>query len=478
MKLVLAIFLVSSVRSTNPSSDNDFKDSICMNIDTFNENLIKANGNLKEVGLPKSDQVPKRKGSPAKKVEKINKIFESSEKIARGALGEIRHLAKFDKSLVIKKVEIKFDNQERDMYTELIYREIEVIRALQAVQPPITYKLYGCAVEKVPNSKASAQQSDKSSIDLQDTSYYLVQDKFDASLNSEKIKKIFREQANPLQRLKAYKKLAEMFQKIHDLDYIHEDIKPDNIMVVDSNKKINELEYRVIDFGLTTREKGNVYFANEFFCSPNKVPLGLGKGERVLAEKFDDVYALTMSFMAMEIEIDKVYFGYDNKDQIEITEDDEEEASYHDSKKHQSNLNQMMDDGERKKSKDEIMIDCISRWSSRECRQTIFENCKSILEEPINGIPRNEYLVKIIQQVVLWDENENETNGPPKIDSMEKLESVIQESISEASKKFPSVENPNSKNQKQNQIATTKNPQSNKRVNQSSGKGRATGNFI
>ena len=413
MKLALAILLVNSVSSPNPPSDKNLKENFCMNITIFNENLVKAKGNLKEMGLPQSNTVSKKTTSSGKAVTDIKKIFESNEKIARGFLGEIRHLSNLDNSLVIKKVEILFDNQEKDVYIELIKSEIEVIRIMQEIRPPITYKLYGCAVEKVMSNQASAQQNGKNPSDLQNTSYYLVQDKFDASLNSEKVQKIFREQANPLQRLKAYKKLVEMFQKIHKLDYIHEDIKPDNIMVVDSNKKIDELEYRVIDFGLTTKEKEYVFYANEFFCSPNKVPLGLRNGGKVLAEKFDDIYALTMTFMAMEIEIDKVYFGYDKKNQIkvEITEDVEEEDTLSDNNRTQENLDHMIEDVNRKKTKDEVMIDCISRSSSRQCRQTIFENCKTILEEEINGTPRNEFLVKIIKKVVVWDENDSDNEN-------------------------------------------------------------------
>ena len=169
----------------------------------------------------------------------------------------------------------------------------------------------------------------------------------------------------------------------------------------------------MIDFGLTTKEKEYVFYANEFFCSPNKVPLGLRNGGKVLAEKFDDIYALTMTFMAMEIEIDKVYFGYDKKNQIkvEITEDVEEEDTLSDNNRTQENLDHMIEDVNRKKTKDEVMIDCISRSSSRQCRQTIFENCKTILEEEINGTPRNEFLVKIIKKVVVWDENDSDNEN-------------------------------------------------------------------
>ena len=57
---------------------------------------------------------------------------------------------------------------------------------------------------------------------------------------------------------------------------------------------------------------------------------------------------------------------------------------------------------------------------------------------------------------------------------MEKLESVIQESISEALIKFPKVENSGSKNKKESKIVTPKNPQKKNHANQSSGKGRSS----
>lgn len=42
---------------------------------------------------------------------------------------------------------------------------------------------------------------------------------------------------------------------IHELDYIHRDIKPENIMLGALNLPVSEEDVRIVDFGLSAKQK-------------------------------------------------------------------------------------------------------------------------------------------------------------------------------------------------------------------------------
>lgn len=100
-----------------------------------------------------------------------------------------------------------------------------------------------------------------------------------------------------LGRLKLYRRMAEILRNVHLAGVIHNDMKPDNFMFVDSSLR----EINLIDFGESCFNYMNEYCTggSPVFDPPEKV-LSHGNGGKVLADPKIDVWAFLIGLAVLE----------------------------------------------------------------------------------------------------------------------------------------------------------------------------------
>lgn len=151
----------------------------------------------------------------------LSERFNTEKIIGKGSFGKVIIGNLNNKEIVIKNVHIP-----NDTYALLVSRELKFLEKVK--NQPHLLQYYLCVYnEKKASVYIFTEKLYKDLIDLR------------KKLKSQK----------KSERLKMYMEIAKSIKELHELKIIHQDIKPDNIMV--TNEQINYP--KLIDFGLSTR---------------------------------------------------------------------------------------------------------------------------------------------------------------------------------------------------------------------------------
>ena len=101
----------------------------------------------------------------------------------------------------------------------------------------------------------------------------------------------------PMSRVAVFLKILDLVVRLHKRKIIHSDIKPGNIVTLDSELE----EFKLIDLGLAGVEKSSLNGGTKYFFPPEISPVF---PSRKLAPQFD-VYSLAITFMFLEIDFEK-----------------------------------------------------------------------------------------------------------------------------------------------------------------------------
>ena len=125
----------------------------------------------------------------------------------------------------------------------------------------------------------------------------LVQEKLFKDLESVEVTNKFYKMS-VIERLRSYSEIAGKFEKMHKEGYVHQDIKPANIMV----KNADISDFRIIDFGMSSLIEDPVIGGSLRYCTPEKI-LAINREESEegdIATVHQDIYALALTFAVME----------------------------------------------------------------------------------------------------------------------------------------------------------------------------------
>lgn len=105
-------------------------------------------------------------------------------------------------------------------------------------------------------------------------------------------------------RLQKFTYIARLFEKMHNLGYSHEDLKPDNIMATDSDLN----DFRIIDFGLSGKFGDSPIGGTPIYNRPFKFSIF----ETSKITHLNDIYGLALTFMVMESNETQLFAGIGN----------------------------------------------------------------------------------------------------------------------------------------------------------------------
>ena len=86
---------------------------------------------------------------------------------------------------------------------------------------------------------------------------------------------------------------------LHKLDYVHNDIKPENFLFYKDNK--NEIQIKIIDFGGI--KKNNIetddYTYTKLYCDPNILEIIDSNNSKIIINKKFDIFSLGITFLSL-----------------------------------------------------------------------------------------------------------------------------------------------------------------------------------
>lgn len=204
--------------------------------------------------------------------QRLDRLFGEGELLGRGGVGEVRSIKwRPTPSVAVKLVEFPSD----DLKLESLRMEIGVRE--KAKGKAVVDELIGCVEER--------------------GRVFLVLQKMFGDLRSQHGKTALMNLSKS-DRFFLYASLAEKVGLLHSLGIIHEDLKPENLMLVDEEAS----DLRVVDFGNSvppgeTRLGGSVHFD-----APEK-----SRGGFRPASSKHDVYALGMTLATVEADKSEIF---------------------------------------------------------------------------------------------------------------------------------------------------------------------------
>ena len=213
-----------------------------------------------------------------------------------GSFGEVRSVIINDKEYAMKKIIIgrRKTSDEFQELLDLTLHEIETLRNLSSVINPNFPVFYGCGMTE---TKVSGPMT-----------IYVIQESLYSDLKPDNAE-VFINNVPPKNRLGLYLELAEGLAMMHSKNYVHEDLKPDNIMTNIRPKKsdIANLHFKIIDFGLTYKTTENFKGGTVLYNAPEKVNYDtLNKFEH-------DIWAFGLTVSAIEAKQTYLFNGINNE---------------------------------------------------------------------------------------------------------------------------------------------------------------------
>lgn len=213
------------------------------------------------------------------RISPLEYLFQKGKFLGKGAFGIVNEIQWGEKSLVAKEVDAR---QKQELMT-VISAELNYLQIMcgfekgsartsdQICNTDTTVKLFGCM--------------------LKDNVAYIIQEPLYKDLEHPTSIKTYNQKSN-IERLKILKRIAEKFLNLHSHNIIHCDIKPSNIMSVDSDLN----DFRIIDLGLSTTIGSTAFEGTPLYNGLERIK------QKTTAVPQIDIYSLGITFAVLEID--------------------------------------------------------------------------------------------------------------------------------------------------------------------------------
>ena len=128
----------------------------------------------------------------------------------------------------------------------------------------------------------------------------VLQETLETDFEKETTCRKFRNMYTPIERITKYRDLAMGLVKMHGLNLVHEDLKPENVMTDDENFS----HFKIIDMGMVCTTSQDVIGGSPLFNAPEKI-----SGETGRCNPKHDIWALALTITAIEGTFDYVFKG-------------------------------------------------------------------------------------------------------------------------------------------------------------------------
>ena len=208
-------------------------------------------------------------------------LYDKGTVLRKGTFGEVRAAAGIEPKLVIKKI-----SSNDKIVLEKTKKEIQMLKLMCGKKSEETYKiLVECLFKAIAGFKGCVEE--KSDI-------YIFQEYMTMDLRDMRAKKLYRALEGG-EKAQVMVNLITKYQKVHDKGIVHNNIKPDNIMM----KTNDSSDPRIVDFGLSGKVGSNSLSYSPMYLAPERhsTPILTYGG---------DVYSLAISFVMMEESAEEV----------------------------------------------------------------------------------------------------------------------------------------------------------------------------
>lgn len=199
----------------------------------------------------------------------LDQRFETEKIIGKGSFGRLILGSLKDKEIVIKRVKVN-----EPIFIKLVSKEIEILEKLK--EHPHVFHYHFCVFDE-----------EKRLLYMLTESLYKDLNQVDSELRSK----------TRSERLAFYLKIAKSLKEIHLLKIVHEDLKPQNIMVTDKTLKIPKL----IDFGLSAYIDEEIVGGSPLYVGQERLTASTN-----YADPKNDIASFGVTICVLEIGLDRV----------------------------------------------------------------------------------------------------------------------------------------------------------------------------
>lgn len=211
-------------------------------------------------------------------------LFNSGTKRGQGSFGQVNTINYLGKNLAIKKIKLakNLDLQKFKRKYKLALHEINILKTLTISEEGKKFfpEFYGCGI------KGNAIKGPMEVYVIQEVLYKdLQKDNAIVLINNVPAK----------DRIRLYLELAQGLAFLHQHDYVHADLKPENMMTnLKPSSDFENLHFKIIDLGMTDTVSNYVMGGSPIYNSPEKI-----NGDTY--NKFShDVWAFGLTVAAIE----------------------------------------------------------------------------------------------------------------------------------------------------------------------------------
>ena len=217
-------------------------------------------------------------------------LFKTGTYRGKGSFGEVRQITHQGQKLAIKRITIQKTANHNSEYN-LAMHEIEILKKLSKKSSNFFPIFYGCGENLTRTSSEIFV--------IQEILYSdLTKKNSEALINNIPAKS----------RLHLYLELAEGLSTMHSLNYVHSDMKPENIMMtIAPSPNFSNLHFKIIDFGMTDLTSKYVMGGSPVFNSPEKI------NSDDFNDKGHDVWAFGLTVAAIESRFTYLFSGVPNE---------------------------------------------------------------------------------------------------------------------------------------------------------------------
>ena len=190
-----------------------------------------------------------------------NSLFSKGTYVGKGSFGEVRFVNYGGIEIAIKRIKLakSGDSKKFRRKLDMALHEIRILKNLSTATDGDNYfpYFYGCGF-----------QGDQTYGPM---NVYVIQEVLYKDLKKNNALNLINNVV-PKDRIKLYLELAKGLQFMHHMNYVHSDLKPENMMTNQSvSKGFNGLHFKIIDFGMTDTTNNYVMGGSPVFNSPEKI---------------------------------------------------------------------------------------------------------------------------------------------------------------------------------------------------------------
>lgn len=205
----------------------------------------------------------------------------------------------------VKKLTLKLDENFASK-SQLLISEIEVLKKSKQIYKGKMLDYHNCFIKRNPENVEL--------FIVMESMYQPLENTGVARTQSEAIKSFLKKSTT--ERLRAYVSMADQLRMLHDIDYVHSDIKTANMMF--TNKNLNQI--KLIDFGSTVKKGETIWEITTFYAENSVAEIFESKKWKPspAANELMDIYSMGMTIA--EAELGKVIIIKRRKDFNQATE--------------------------------------------------------------------------------------------------------------------------------------------------------------